>query len=72
MRSPRALPLSAIADTFKDPRLNSLLQGHRRDKGVDIIPVVERRPPRDARNCVASRAVAIVIDRPVTRERAWK
>jgi lauroyl/myristoyl acyltransferase len=35
----RHVPLSAIADTFKDPRLNSLLQGHRREKSVDIIPV---------------------------------
>src|SRR5690349_3541420 len=35
----RHVPLSAIADTFKDPQLNSLLQGHRRDKSVDIIPV---------------------------------
>src|SRR4051794_3520334 len=28
----RRVPLAAVADTFKDPRLNSLLQGHRRDK----------------------------------------
>lgn len=62
------MPLSAIADTFKDPRLNSLLQGHRRDKSVDIIPVssAARRVPQEL---VASRAVAIVIDRPVTGER---
>jgi KDO2-lipid IV(A) lauroyltransferase len=63
----RHVPLSAIADTFKDPDLNSLLQGHRREKMVEIIPVsgAARRAMRDL---LASRAVAIVIDRPVDRE----
>jgi KDO2-lipid IV(A) lauroyltransferase len=64
----RHVPLSAIADTFKDPRLNSLLQGHRREKSVDIIPV-SSAARRVMRELVASRAVAIVIDRPVARER---
>lgn len=64
----RHVPLSAIADTFKDPRLNSLLQGHRRDKSVDIIPV-SSAARRVLRELDASRAVAIVIDRPVTSER---
>ncbi|MEO3856410.1 lysophospholipid acyltransferase family protein [Acrocarpospora sp. B8E8] len=64
----RHVPLSAIADTFKDPRLNSLLQGHRREKGVDIIPV-SSAARRVLQELVASRAVAIVIDRPVIRER---
>ncbi|MFY1670370.1 lysophospholipid acyltransferase family protein [Plantactinospora sp. WMMB334] len=64
----RYVPLSAIADTFKDPRLNSLLQGHRRDKSVDIIPV-SHAVRRVLQELMASRAVAIVIDRPVTRER---
>ena len=64
----RHVPLSAIADTFKDPRLNSLLQGHRREKSVDIIPV-SSAARRVMQELVASRAVAIVIDRPVTRER---
>jgi KDO2-lipid IV(A) lauroyltransferase len=59
--------LSAIVDTFKDPRLNSLLQGHRREKSIDIIPV-SGAARRAMRELVASRAVAIVIDRPVTRE----
>jgi KDO2-lipid IV(A) lauroyltransferase len=63
----RHVPLSAIADTFKDPRLNSLLQGHRREKSVDIIPV-SNAARRAMQELVASRAVAIVIDRPVTRE----
>ena len=64
----RQVPLSAIADTFKDPRLNGLLQGHRRDKSVEIIPASDAAR-RAMQELVASRAVAIVIDRPVTRER---
>ena len=64
----RHVPLSAIADTFKDPRLDSLLQGHRREKSVDIIPV-SSAARRVMQELVASRTVAIVIDRPVTRQR---
>jgi KDO2-lipid IV(A) lauroyltransferase len=63
----RQVPLSAVADTFKDARLNSLLQGHRRDKSVHIIPV-SGAPLQVIRELAASRAVAIVVDRPVTRE----
>jgi lauroyl/myristoyl acyltransferase len=63
----RHVPLSAIADTFKDPRLDSLLQGHRRERSVDIIPV-SSAARRVLQELVASRAVAIVIDRPVTRK----
>jgi KDO2-lipid IV(A) lauroyltransferase len=64
----RHVPLSAIADTFKDPQLNSLLQGHRRDKSVDIIPVANAAR-RAMQELTANRAVAIVCDRPVSRER---
>jgi KDO2-lipid IV(A) lauroyltransferase len=64
----RHVPLSAVADTFKDARLNSLLQGHRRDRGVDIIPA-SSAVRRAMRELLASRAVALVIDRPVPAER---
>src|SRR5262245_12281017 len=64
----RHVPLSAVADTFKDPQLNSLLQGRRRDKSVDIIPV-SSAVRRVMQELAANRAVAIVIDRPVARER---
>jgi lauroyl/myristoyl acyltransferase len=63
----RHVPLSAIADTFKNPQLNKLLQGHRRDKGVDIIPATSAAR-RAMQELVGGRAVAIVIDRPVTSE----
>ncbi|WP_027346764.1 lysophospholipid acyltransferase family protein [Hamadaea tsunoensis] len=61
-------PLSAIADTFGDARLNSLLQGHRRDKRVSIIPVSNAARPALA-ELAAGRALAIVADRPVEPER---
>ncbi|MBU2669948.1 lysophospholipid acyltransferase family protein [Actinoplanes bogorensis] len=63
----RHVPVSAVVDTFNDERLNQLLQGHRRDKNVEIIPVAgaPRRVLRDLRD---SRAVAIVVDRPVGPE----
>jgi KDO2-lipid IV(A) lauroyltransferase len=64
----RSVPLSAIADTFKDPRLNSLLQGHRRDKSVDVIPAAAAGR-RVMQELDARRAVAIVADRPVLRQR---
>jgi len=63
----RQVPLSAIADTFKDPQLNRLLQGHRRDKSVDIIPL-SNAARRAMQELVASRTVAIVVDRPVTQD----
>jgi lauroyl/myristoyl acyltransferase len=63
----RQLPLSAIADTFKDPKLNGLLQGHRRDKGIEIIPS-SSAARRAMRELLEKKAVAIVIDRPVPRE----
>jgi KDO2-lipid IV(A) lauroyltransferase len=63
----REVPIAAIADTFKDPDLNKLLQGHRRDKNVEVIPAAgaARRALQELR---ASRAVAIVVDRPVAPE----
>jgi KDO2-lipid IV(A) lauroyltransferase len=61
----RYFPLSAIADALsKDPRLDDLLQGHRREKSVSIIPV-QGAARRVLHELGGSRAVAIVIDRPV-------
>lgn len=62
----RHVPLSAIVDTFSDSRLDSLLQGHRRDRGVDIIPVTHA-VRRGTHELTEGRALAIVIDRPVNR-----
>jgi KDO2-lipid IV(A) lauroyltransferase len=59
----RHVPLAAVTDTFKDAQLNALLQGHRRDRSVEVIPA---SAPRQAlRQLNAGGAVAIVVDRPV-------
>lgn len=61
----RYFPLSAIVDALaKDPRLNDLLQGHRRDKSVGVIPV-SGAARRVMQALDDRRAVAIVVDRPV-------
>lgn len=61
----RYVPLSAIADTFPDPRLDRLLQGHRRDKQVTIIPA-SGAGRRAIGELASGRAVAVLVDRPVT------
>ncbi len=60
------LPLSAVADTFSDPRLNRLLQGHRQERSVQVIPA-SGTPRGVLRALEAGRAVAMLIDRPVSR-----
>jgi KDO2-lipid IV(A) lauroyltransferase len=62
----RHVPLSAVADTFNDPRLDGLLQGYRRHMGVHVIPVTQVAR-RGMEELTQGRAVAIVIDRPVER-----
>lgn len=63
----RLHPISAIAESFKDPRLNDLIQGHRVAKQVEIIPM-ENAPRRVLYDLRANKLVAIVVDRPATKE----
>ncbi len=63
----RSFPLYAIAETFKDPRLNDLLQGHRRDKKIGVIPM-ESAARRVLQELRQNHLVAIVVDRPMTKE----
>lgn len=63
----RYFPLFAIAETFKDPRLNDLIQGHRNAKKVGIIPM-EKSSMRIIHELQHKNIVAIVVDRPMTRE----
>ena len=60
----RYLPISAVAETFSDGRLNRLLQDHRKEKGVGIIPM-EGSARRIMRVLQQNQAVAIVVDRPL-------
>ena len=63
----RHFPLSAVAETFKDPRLNELLQDQRREKKIGIIPM-EGSARRILRALQENIIVAIVADRPMTKE----
>ena len=58
------VPLSAVAETFSDVRLNSLLQSQRKMQGIDIIPM-EKFPRRILRVLQQNQLVAIVFDRAV-------
>src|SRR5579883_1017122 len=64
----RHFPLSAIAETFKDPQFNTLMQGHRTAKRIGIIPM-ENAPRRVLQDLRQNRAVAIVVDRPVSKDK---
>ena len=64
----RHFPMSAIAETFKDPQFNALMQGQRMDKQVGIIPM-ENAARRVLQDLHQNRAVAIVVDRPATKEK---
>jgi KDO2-lipid IV(A) lauroyltransferase len=63
----RKFTLSAVAETFSDARLNSLLQNQRMEKGIGIIPM-EGSARRILRVLQENKMVAIVVDRPVTKE----
>lgn len=63
----RHFPLSAIAEMFKDERLNNLIQGSRRAKNVEIIPM-ENSARRILQDLHRNWFVAIVVDRPMTKE----
>ncbi len=64
----RRFPLSAIAETFKDPQFNALMQGHRIEKQMGIIPM-ENAGRQVLRDLHQNRLVAIVVDRPMTKEK---
>lgn len=57
------VPISVIADTFADPRLNELVLGSRRALGMEIIPA-ERMGPSVLRALKQRNVVAMLIDVP--------
>lgn len=63
----RRFALAAVAETFSDERLNSLLQNQRIQKGIGIIPM-EGSARRVLRVLQENKIVAIVGDRPVSKE----
>lgn len=63
----RHVPLSAVAETFSDERLNRLVQDQRKEKGMNIIPM-EGSARRILRALQENQTVAIVVDRPVAQD----
>ena len=63
----RHVPLSAVAETFSDKRLNRLLQDQRKEKGIAIIPM-EGSARRILRNLQQNQCVGIIIDRSVAAD----
>jgi phosphatidylinositol dimannoside acyltransferase len=57
-------PVSAVAETFSDEQLNQLLQNHRKEKGIGIIPMEGSARPI-LRLLQQNQFAAIVVDRPV-------
>lgn len=60
------MPFAAIAETFKDPRVNALVQGQRAEKGIRIIPMEGIGARKILQALKNNEVVAIVIDRPMT------
>jgi len=63
----RECALSVIAEKFRDPRLNALIQGQRAAKGMNII-FMEGTARRILRALLRQEAVAILADRPLTEK----
>jgi lauroyl/myristoyl acyltransferase len=63
----RHIPVSAVAEAFSDGRLDRLLQGQRKEKGIGIIPM-EGSARRILRVLQQNQAVAILVDRPVKQD----
>jgi len=63
----RYITFSAIAETFTDGRLNTLLQNQRKEKGIAIIPL-EGSPAASCERCNKIQVVGLLVDRPVTQQ----
>ena len=59
-------PVAAIAETFKDPRVNDLVQGQRAAKGIRVIPMEGTGARKVLQALKNNEIVAIVMDRPMT------
>ncbi len=60
------VPIAAVVETFKDPRVNTLIQGQRADKGIRVIPMEGSGARQILTALKRNEAVAIVVDRPMT------
>ncbi|HMS58693.1 MAG TPA: lysophospholipid acyltransferase family protein [Tepidiformaceae bacterium] len=61
----RGYPLTVIAETFADPRLDAMVVGARRRLGMNVV-AMERAAPSIFRALKANGLLALLIDRPVS------
>ena len=59
------MPLAAVVETFKDPRLDALIQGQRAEKNIRVIPMEGAGARQILTTLKKNEAVAIVVDRPL-------
>jgi lauroyl/myristoyl acyltransferase len=57
--------VSVIVETFRDPRLDALIQGQRIARGMNVIPM-EGTARRFLRVLLRQEAIGILVDRPLT------
>ncbi len=60
------ISMAAVAETFKDPRVNALVQGQRAEKNIRVIPMEGSGARKILQALRNNEAVAIVVDRPMT------
>jgi KDO2-lipid IV(A) lauroyltransferase len=63
----KRMPLSIVVETFDDPRMDQFIQDQRREKGMTVISM-ESSMRKLLRALQQNQIVAIVADRPVSRE----
>lgn len=63
----RGYPLTVVAETFRDPRLDAMVVGSRQRLGMQVIPM-EKAGPSLIRTLKQNGLLALLIDRPVPGE----
>ena len=63
----RHATMTAVVESFSDPRLNELIQGQRRDNGMEVV-AMESSMRRILRVLQQNQMVALVVDRPLSAE----
>jgi lauroyl/myristoyl acyltransferase len=62
------ISLAAVTETFKDPRVNTLVQGQRAEKGIRVIPMEGTGARKVLQALKNNEVVAIIVDRPMTAQ----
>ena len=60
------ISLAAVVETFKDPRMNALIQGQRAEKHIRVIPMEGMGARQILTTHKKNETVAILVDRPMT------